>query len=37
MSDRGYLRTILRDGSLAARAIAQNTLERVSAAMHTNY
>ena len=37
MSDRGYLRTILRDGSLAARAMAQNTLERVSAAMHTNY
>ena len=37
MSDRGYLRTILQDGSLAARAIAQNTLEQVSTAMHTNY
>lgn len=37
MSDRGYLRAILRDGSLAARAIAQNTLKQVSAAMHTSY
>jgi tryptophanyl-tRNA synthetase len=37
MGDRGYLRTILREGSLDARAIAQNTLEQVRAAMHTNY
>ena len=37
VSDRGYLRAVLRDGSLAARAIAQNTLKQVSAAMHTNY
>jgi hypothetical protein len=34
MSDRGFLRAILRDGSLAARAIA---LKQVSTAMHTNY
>jgi tryptophanyl-tRNA synthetase len=37
MRDRGYLRTILRDGSAAARAIAQSTLAQVTAAMHTNY
>jgi tryptophanyl-tRNA synthetase len=37
MRDRGYLRAVIRDGSLAARAIAQNTLKQVSAAMHTNY
>jgi tryptophanyl-tRNA synthetase len=35
--DRGYLRTILRDGSQAARSIAQSTLTQVAAAMHTNY
>jgi tryptophanyl-tRNA synthetase len=35
--DRGYLRTILRAGSEAARQIAQRTLEQVAAAMHTNY
>ena len=37
MRDRGYLRAVIRDGSLAARAIAQNTLKQVSAAMHTDY
>jgi tryptophanyl-tRNA synthetase len=37
MRDRGYLRTVLRDGSAAARSIAQSTLARVAAAMHTNY
>jgi tryptophanyl-tRNA synthetase len=37
MRDRGYLRTILRDGSEAARSIAQRTLAQVAAAMHTNY
>jgi tryptophanyl-tRNA synthetase len=37
MRDRGYLRTILRDGSQAARSIAQRTLAQVAAAMHTNY
>jgi tryptophanyl-tRNA synthetase len=37
MRDRGFLRAILRDGSLAARTIAQNTLRQVSAAMHTDY
>jgi tryptophanyl-tRNA synthetase len=37
MSDRGYLRTILREGSDAARRIAQSTLDQVTAAMHTNY
>jgi tryptophanyl-tRNA synthetase len=35
--DRGYLRTILRDGSATARSIAQSTLTQVAAAMHTNY
>jgi len=35
--DRGYLRAILREGSVAARGIAQRTLEQVTAAMHTNY
>jgi tryptophanyl-tRNA synthetase len=37
MRDRSFLRTILRDGSARARAIAQETLRQVSAAMHTNY
>jgi tryptophanyl-tRNA synthetase len=37
MRDRGYLRAILRDGSTVARGIAQDTLARVNAAMHTNY
>jgi tryptophanyl-tRNA synthetase len=37
IGDRGYLRTILREGSDAARGIAQRTLEQVAAAMHTNY
>ncbi len=37
MRDRGYLRTVLRDGSDAARGIAQRTLTQVAAAMHTNY
>jgi tryptophanyl-tRNA synthetase len=37
MRDRGYLRTILRDGTAAARRIAQSTLGQVTAAMHTNY
>jgi tryptophanyl-tRNA synthetase len=37
MRDRGYLRTILREGSTHARSIAQETLTQVSAAMHTNY
>jgi hypothetical protein len=35
--DRGYLRTILRDGSQAARGIARHTLTEVAAAMHTTY
>jgi len=35
--DRGYLRTILRDGSARARSIAEETLTHVAAAMHTNY
>jgi tryptophanyl-tRNA synthetase len=35
--DRGYLRAVLRDGSDAARGIAQTTLTQVAAAMHTNY
>lgn len=37
MRDRGYLRTILREGSQAARSIAQGTLTQVAAAMHSNY
>jgi tryptophanyl-tRNA synthetase len=37
MRDRGYLRTVLRDGSDVARGIAHTTLTRVAAAMHTNY
>jgi tryptophanyl-tRNA synthetase len=35
--DRGYLRTVLRAGSAAARGIAQSTLAQVAAAMHTTY
>ncbi len=35
--DRGYLRTVLCDGSAAARNIAQSTLTEVTAAMHTSY
>jgi tryptophanyl-tRNA synthetase len=37
MRDRGHLRAILRYGSTRARSIAQETLEQVAAAMHTNY
>jgi tryptophanyl-tRNA synthetase len=37
MRDRGYLRSVLRDGSARARNIAQGTLTRVAAAMHTDY
>jgi tryptophanyl-tRNA synthetase len=37
INDRGQLRAILREGSTAAREIAQNTLTQVAAAMHTNY
>ncbi len=37
MRDRGYLRSVLRDGSATARCIAQNTLTQVAAAMHMNY
>jgi tryptophanyl-tRNA synthetase len=37
MHDRGYLRAIVRDGSDAARAIAEQTLTQVTAAMHTSY
>jgi tryptophanyl-tRNA synthetase len=37
MCERGYLRRILRDGSGRARSIAQETLEQVNAAMHTDY
>jgi tryptophanyl-tRNA synthetase len=37
MRDRGYLRTVLCDGSAAARGIAQSTLTEVTAAMHTSY
>ena len=37
MRDRGHLRTILRNGSEAARGIAQRTLTQVTAAMHTTY
>ena len=35
--DRAYLRAVVRDGSLAARAIAQRTLAQVASAMHTAY
>jgi tryptophanyl-tRNA synthetase len=37
IDDRGHLRAILREGSAAAREIAQNTLAQVSTAMHTSY
>ena len=37
INDRGYLRTVLRDGSTRARRIAQETLRQVSTAMHTDY
>ena len=37
IDDHAYLRTVLRDGSEAARRIAQRTLTQVAAAMHTNY
>jgi tryptophanyl-tRNA synthetase len=37
MTDRGYLRSVLRAGSAAARDIAQATLAEVTAAMHTDY
>ncbi len=35
--DRAYLRAVLRDGSLAAREIARETLDQVTATMHTTY
>ena len=37
ISDRQYLRAILRDGSETARAVAQQTLADVAEAMHTSY
>ncbi len=37
IKDRGYLRRVLVEGSATARAIAQNTLRQVSAAIHTRY
>ena len=37
MRDRGYLRSVLRDGSATARSIAQSTLTQVAAAMHMSY
>jgi hypothetical protein len=36
-ANRGYLRSVLRDGSARARGIAQSTLTQVTAAMHMNY
>jgi tryptophanyl-tRNA synthetase len=35
--DRAYLRSILHDGSEAARTVAQETLAQVAQAMHTDY
>jgi tryptophanyl-tRNA synthetase len=35
--DRQHLRAIVRDGSAAARTIAQQTLDQVTTAMHTTY
>jgi tryptophanyl-tRNA synthetase len=35
--DRGYLRATLREGSAAARTLAQDTLGQVSAALHATY
>jgi tryptophanyl-tRNA synthetase len=37
MADRGHLRQVLLEGSAAARALAQDTLAQVSAAIHTQY
>ncbi len=37
IEDRAHLRQVLRTGSAAAAAIAEQTLEEVSAAMHTRY
>jgi len=37
VADRGHLRSVLRDGSQTARAIAQQTLAAVTEAMHTAY
>jgi tryptophanyl-tRNA synthetase len=37
IADRAHLRQILRIGSVAATAIADQTLEMVSTAMHTSY
>ena len=37
INDRAYLRAVVRDGSMAARGIAQSTLAQVAAAMHTTY
>ena len=35
--DRGYLRTIVREGSAVARSLAEQTLAEVADAMHTSY
>jgi tryptophanyl-tRNA synthetase len=37
MMDRGHLRRVLREGSAAARTLAQDTLAQVGAAIHTQY
>ncbi len=37
ITDRTYLRSVLRDGSAAARDIAASTLSQVTDAMHTAY
>ena len=37
MRDRGYLRSVVREGSARARSIAQSTLAQVAAAMHMDY
>ncbi|MEO6859478.1 MAG: tryptophan--tRNA ligase, partial [Solirubrobacteraceae bacterium] len=37
LDDRAYLRTVLRNGSDTARAIAQHTLAEVAEVMHTAY
>ena len=37
IADRGSLRTIVREGSAAAREVARETLSEVAAAMHTSY
>ena len=37
ISERPYLRAVLRDGSDVARAVARQTLDDVAEAMHTSY